>query len=425
MKKLFEINDTERNRILEMHVDATKNQYLTEQVRLSGGIKGEIPSPFSRKKTASRSDISSTMSKKYNSSPDEEKENLKNSCIRYVTQNNDLVVSKLTESELPLWEEIKKNSPCFAYDVVSAIKSNSWIKSVYLKKNTYKSTEIDTGKPTEDLGKDKPKSPAIRFTTEENYPTADYFEDNSFELSQKGQSDIMAIMQTIKDTKTEFESKGFKDLSICIENLNINSSASRLRNRTAKTFLELSQKRAESMKTFIMEQLSIIGVTTWCNADNNIVLNFEGENGDGTSGPNPPKPFNFIAKGKDVPMDPPLADETKRNEAGEPLTAATKEEVRKLYDKYKYSKLDMTVAFNYVSPGEEGGGKDPEDDTPTPIVDESEGKKYSAIFFGKSRGKFKFRIGVNLLAWFSRIRIGIKNRGIKLNREKLDCGAYD
>ena len=425
MRKLFEIDDIERNRILEMHVDATKNQYLTEQVRISGGIKGEIPSPFSRKKTISRSDVSSKMSKTYNSSSVEEKERVKNTCIKYVNQFGELVTSKLEKSELPLWEEIKKTSPCFAYDVVYAVKNNSWIKSVYLKKNTSKSTEIDTGKPTEDPGKDKPKSPAIRFTTEENYPTADYFEDNSFELSQKGQSDIMAIIQTIKDTKAEFESKGFKDLSICIENLNINSSASRLRNKTAKTFLELSQKRAESMKTFIMEQLSAIRVTTWCNTDNNIVLNFEGENGDGTSGPNPPKPFNFILKGKDVPMNPPMADETKRNEAGEPLTAATKEEVRKLYDKYKYSKLDMTVAFNYVSPGEEGDKKDPDDDTFLPIDDGTVGKKYSAIFFGKLRGKFKFRIGLNLLAWFPRIRIDIKNRGIKANRGKLDCGAYN
>ena len=66
MRKLFEIDDIERNRILEMHVDATKNQYLTEQVRVSGGIKGEIPLPFSRKKTISRSDVSSKMSKTYN-----------------------------------------------------------------------------------------------------------------------------------------------------------------------------------------------------------------------------------------------------------------------------------------------------------------------------------------------------------------------
>ena len=124
-------------------------------------------------------------------------------------------------------------------------------------------------------------------------------------------------------------------------------------------------------------------------------------------------------------MNPPMADETKRNEAGEPLTAATKEEVRKLYDKYKYSKLDMTVAFNYVSPGEEGDKKDPDDDTFLPIDDGTVGKKYSAIFFGKLRGKFKFRIGLNLLSWFPRIRIDIKNRGIKANRGKLDCGAYN
>jgi hypothetical protein len=33
MKKLFEVNDSERQRILEMHIDATKNFYITEQVK--------------------------------------------------------------------------------------------------------------------------------------------------------------------------------------------------------------------------------------------------------------------------------------------------------------------------------------------------------------------------------------------------------
>ena len=31
MKKLFEINDSERQRILEMHIGATKRNYITEQ----------------------------------------------------------------------------------------------------------------------------------------------------------------------------------------------------------------------------------------------------------------------------------------------------------------------------------------------------------------------------------------------------------
>ena len=422
MRKLFEIDDAERSRILEMHVDATKKQYLTEQVRVSGGIKGELPLPFRTKKTTYRSDITSTMSKRYNSSSDEEKERLKNTCVKYVNQFGELVTSKLEKSELPLWEEIKKNSPCFAYDVVSAVKSNSWIKSVYLKRKKYEETKIETGEPTKTDGTDRPKSPALRFTTENDYPTADYFSDNSYELSQKGKSDVLAIIQTIGETKQQFISKGFKNITVCIENLNIDSSASRFRNRHAKTFLELSKNRAKSMENYIMEQLSLIGVNTWCNKDNNIIINFNGENGDGTSGPNPPKPFRFIAKGQNIPMVPEMTDETKRNEAGEPLSAATEDETRKLYDKFKYTKLDMTVAFNYDVPGKDEDPTNPDEDTYQPFPIESADKKYSAIFFGKVRGKFKFRIGLKLLTWWSGLKIGIKNRGIRINKDKLSCG---
>jgi hypothetical protein len=427
MKKLFEIDNSERQRILEMHIDATKNLYIIEQgrVQASGGIKGEIPSPFKREKSTYRSDISSIQSKKYNQASEGEKEKLRNSCLKYVNQYNELVVSKINKDELPLWEEIKKNSPCFAYDVVSAIKSNSWIKSVYLKRKTFESTVVDTGEPTKINGAKKPSSPALRFTTEENYPTADYFSDNSYELSQKGKSDVLSIIQTITDTKNEFISKGFKNISVCIDNLNINSSASRLRNKSAKTFLELSKNRAESMKNYIMSQLNEIGVNTWCNKDNNIVLNFKGDNGDGTSGPNPPKGFNYIAGGENVPMEPPMKDDSKRNEFGAPLTAVNNEEVRKLYDKFKYSKLDMTVAFNYVAPDEKGGQTPPDKGDPVPVpIDDAE-KKYSAIFFGKDRGKFKFRIGVNLLAWWPRFKISLKNKGIRTNKGVKDCGAYN
>lgn len=424
MKKLFEIDNSERQRILEMHIDATKNLYIIEQgrVQASGGIKGEIPSPFKREKSTYRSNISSVQSKKYNQASGDEKEKLRNSCLKYVNQYNELVVSKISKDELPLWEEIKKNSPCFAYDVVAAIRSNSWIKSVYLKRKTFESTGVDIGEPTKTDGTKKPPSPALRFTTEENYPTADYFSDNSYELSQKGKSDILSIIQTITETKNQFESNGFKNMSVCIENLRIDSSASRLRNKYAKTFLELSKNRAESMKNYIMAQLNEIGVNTWCNKDNNIVFNFKGQNGDGTSGPNPPKGFNYIAGGENVPMEPPMKDDSKRNEFGEPLTATNNDEVRKLYDKFKYSKLDMTVAFNYVEPDKKGGETPPTEDEPIPVPIDDADKKYSAIFFGKERGKFKFRIGFNLLAWWTQFKTLRRNRGIRTNKQKLSCG---
>jgi hypothetical protein len=111
MKKLFEIDNSERQRILEMHIDATKNLYIIEQgrVQASGGIKGEIPSPFKREKSTYRSNISSVQSKKYNQASGDEKEKLRNSCLKYVNQYNELVVSKISKDELPLWEEIKKN----------------------------------------------------------------------------------------------------------------------------------------------------------------------------------------------------------------------------------------------------------------------------------------------------------------------------
>ena len=108
----------------------------------------------------------------------------------------------------------------------------------------------------------------------------------------------------------------------------INSSASRFRNTgdaEQYSFAQLSKLRNDWVKEFIMQRLDQLGITVWCSTQNNIQQNINGVNGDGTSGPNPPKQLPFIPKGQSS-MKPASSDETKRNEFGEPL--ATKEETR-------------------------------------------------------------------------------------------------
>ena len=49
----------------------------------------------------------------------------------------------------------------------------------------------------------------------------------------------------------------------------------------------------------------------------------------------------------------------------------------------------MTVAFNYVEPDKKGTETNPDDETPVPVPIEDAEKKYSAIFFGKERARYK------------------------------------
>jgi hypothetical protein len=102
---------------------------------------------------------------------------------------------------------------------------------------------------------------------------------------------------------------------IAIMSLNVKSSCSRYRNQKPKTcpskgatgltFKELSQKRSGTAYKYILEQIQKqIPDAVFHEQFKANQINWKGTNGDGSSGPNPPKGSRFVAKGVNVPMTP-------------------------------------------------------------------------------------------------------------------------
>ena len=130
----------------------------------------------------------------------------------------------------------------------------------------------------------------------------------------------------------------------------IATSASRYRNTgEAKQmdFKELSQARAESVYSYIVNELSSLvpDISTV-----NVTLNSNGRNGDGSSGPNPPSPNQFSDGGGDPNSFKQEGDRTFNGQ--EPHSSPNE------YEQYKYCIIQLAVKFDYGTETIEPGTKD-------------------------------------------------------------------
>lgn len=153
------------------------------------------------------------------------------------------------------------------------------------------------------------------------------------------------------------------------------------------TFKQLSDARAKSTYEFLIEQYQKIkgnstlngtkwehGGTQWCEGTPKFVINSDGQNGDGTSGPNPPYPNLFLPKGgtQFVYGDPNTAKgkqiELKRNEFGETIKS-TDEGGGNSYEKFRYVIPTVNIVFDYNLNSDEVETTEPDTTEPDEFVD--------------------------------------------------------
>lgn len=249
-------------------------------------------------------------------------------------QNKKLIDGKISKNDtesIKIWNEIYENNKIFAANTINYVQRNTWVELVSFR-DKIESNE-DKGKPLNEL------NPSSTVSIPAQALTNFYFQDNMFDLTDAGKTDLLT--QIIRPLITQ---KGNKEG--CIDLIQVDSSASRYRNTDQAinlSFKELSQKRNDSVRTFILQQLNSNGFNQWCKGTENVVQNVLGSNNDGTSGPNPPSPTPYIIKGQEK-MEPKATDETKRNEFGSPHSSPQE------YNIYKYSRPTVRVAFNENTP---------------------------------------------------------------------------
>jgi hypothetical protein len=195
--------------------------------------------------------------------------------------------------------------------------------------------------------------PATTLTTNEvaSKPLGKLFADNDWEVAP-GSPDAEALKK-----QTDAVLMMLKKTDGRIVSVNVESSASTLKNTgkaASLTHLDLSRKRAESAADFVTQQLAASGVKL---EDDQVTLDYTGQNGNGTSGPSSPYPCSdpkLCATGScDAP--PELSDAVKKGALNDQFFKKASE----VYDPFKYVLVTFVVVNETATatPGTETPGE--------------------------------------------------------------------
>ncbi len=313
------------------------------------------------------------------------------------------MVSKMDSYSKDEWESLKKDEE----KKIFAVAAVEFFQKTY-KKNKWKEVNVgkDVSKVIEVIPEDDPEEPEQNDPVEPiafpvNVESNRLFDDNCSDIGEAVKLEVENLKARLLGAMEEMDvPEG--EAKFKIDGINFQASSSRFRNGSSKscnaknlTWKQLSQKRLENLKNYIISELSSIGVEI-----NNLAysenLDSDGENGDGSSGPNPGivhkndpaakkalgKQYTLSTDGKYTNID----SAKNVNKYGKPHT--TKSE----YDKYKYVRGAIVIRKN---PGGGGGGDLPPVPNPNLVTIETENTEYPITFYTPPKS-FNARIKLNL-----------------------------
>jgi hypothetical protein len=315
----------------------------------------------------------------------------------YQENQNGYVKNILTgQDQIDLWGKIKTDDMYFAADIIKKVKNSEG-------RDRYKYCRLGTRQSFSELEKlPKQKLPNKSETPPEldtviipsEVVQQDFFDNNSWRLKPAGENEFYQTFVEPYKTALDNLRQTYPNAGICIQSISLESSASRFRNQgEAKdlSFEKLSEARAATVENFLMKNYENLK-GGWCTGKRNTTINAKGQNGDGTSGPNPPKGYSFLPKGVDynfnnfVTPNTPQATtlEKKRNEFGTPEPAD--KGGAKAYEKYRYVRptVKIQIFYDVDAPGDRDVTL-PDSTPPEKITNPSQ--KYWAMLY-----KWKFSL---------------------------------
>ena len=239
----------------------------------------------------------------------------------------------------------------------------------------------------------------------------DIFEDNSAQLKPGFEAAVATFIQNIKDAavKSKVQNPEFYLLQ-----MSVTTSANRFRNTgeaVNKTWAQLSQERSNSAQTYIVQAFQqagiVVGKSPNGKYETKYVINPKGENGDGTSGPNPPGPqyvFNTDGRGtwdcvstKNGQLQAPdVCTPRDRNKFGTPLNNKAQ------YEQFKYLVCTCDLVLKNVFTPQPGNEPTP------PEGQEIPGNVYSIEFYRKQKG-------IKIPYWYPTIEANFKLPDLNLD----------
>lgn len=251
------------------------------------------------------------------------------------------MMNKMDETSLQVFNQMSQNNPLFyAYSLTkfdySVIRANTGAFGDYKKLGII----VDSAETVKMPAPQQPTTPTpviepgVEIQTDETLVQPNFFAYNEATLTPQFKSFINEnIISNVNQLKEILKEHGGTGKGV-LDSLSINASSSKLRNGESKTVendgqncstnpvtkkpfqacpthLTLSKARAEAAKNYIVEELRKNGIEV---DESKIVLNYQGENGDGTSGPaftqgDNPKDEKFL-KAQRVDVDAVIAIRT-------------------------------------------------------------------------------------------------------------------
>jgi len=328
----------------------------------------------------------------------------------YLKDNEAKFVRVLDPENMANWQELKTDETNKGY-AVAALEQFNASYGKFKWKYAYCDTEDGVEQRIMKLAKVAPpktpvdyngiSAPTIEFPSQGM--GSNFFVDNLFapttEFEAAVTADIInpliekaALMKT--HPKTTEASKKYPKFHL--DELYVVTSCSRFRNTGAAkemTFSELAKARAEAARDYIISRLKALGEgIVVVDKESDIQIKFDGENGDGSSGPNPLAPYQVPRDdngraGMQNEIWSAGSGEARRDNWGNPLAS------KALYDDFKYCRAGVGLSANLAwmtPPDEEPGRGKPEYEV---IIINIPTKDYGVYFFSPQRyGHFKWRL---------------------------------
>jgi|SaaInl74LU_5_DNA_1037368.scaffolds.fasta_scaffold00260_13 hypothetical protein len=349
MKKLFNINESEKSRILNLHESATKRQYLTEQ-----DSKYKEPMMPTEEDLNMFNDTSTSVDRMIQNIYRGDQEKLQQSIDRredLITKFGDNYVrflqamSNLSASptDMKMWflNVSQEERVRFIQSFIEWSENGDRQVKKMAKESGLKTK---SGKITANIEKGQLTRSKVKTPESEPVVNSQIFSLSGEKTFIDNKSDITPEVRVKIDSYVEYV-KGVMEMNngqyVC-RKIDVAASSSRFRNTNeAKdlTWAELSKQRADKVYQELYGRLSEIGVKF---TNNHKVLR-GGKNGDGTSGPNPGENSEGVQYtiSKDGTYDNTYGrgqlDSESINQFGSPL------ESKSQYDKYKFIIFEVDI----------------------------------------------------------------------------------
>jgi hypothetical protein len=352
-------------------------------------------------KPGATEEMSSSKEYAVNTPEDEWDEMINNS------RSSKLMVKKMDSYSKEQWEILKKDeeNKSFAVAAVEFFKRSNkktkW-KQITVGKDIEKVSEVIPNPDYEE--KEPTKDPVEPIAFPLNGNPSQLFADNCTGVGDEVKKQMSLLKEKLTSMMDEMEVPEGES-KIKIDGLSFVASSSRFRNGKSSgcdasnlTWKQLSEKRLENLKNYIIDELSSIGVTiNDFPGVYNESLNSDGSNGDGSSGPNP----GYVHKSDPAYKNAKIKEKV---DAGEKVgytiskdgkyssidSSGSRENAHKTkseYEKYKYVKGAIYLRFN--EGGVEGGGELPDDENLEVITIETDTTNYPITFYKPPKSFYK------------------------------------